>query len=95
MLKVEICWNKDILLGKTMHSAEMVIEVVCAVFLAERYDSPTLQTQRHQNQGGGECDAPLPEGTAETLQVKMNGDAALLTVAETPALKEAAHKLIK
>ena len=69
--------------------AEMVVEVKGIS------DSPTLQTQCHQDQGGGECDAPLPEGTAETLQVKMNGDAALLTVAETPALKEAAHELIK
>ena len=55
----------------------------------------TLQTQRHQDQGGGDCDAPLPEGTAETLQLKMNRDAAHLTVAETPALKEATHELIK
>ena len=34
-------------------------------------------------------------GTADTLQVKMNGDAADLSVAETPALKEATHELIK
>jgi hypothetical protein len=43
-----------------MHSAEMVFEVVCAVFLAEGIsDSPTLQNQCHQDQGGGECDAPF------------------------------------
>jgi hypothetical protein len=53
-------------------------------------DSPTLQNQRHQDQGGGECDARLPEGTSETLQAKMNGDAAHLT-----ALKDATHELIK
>ena len=56
---------------------------------------PTLQTQRHKDQGGGECDAPLPEGTDETLQLKMNGNAAHLTVAETLALKDATHELIK
>ena len=37
----------------------------------------------------------IPEGAAESLQAKTNGNAAQMTVAETPALKEATHEIIK